>query len=57
MLREDIEALLPTTSGCFFGSTEYDSYYLDDIKNTKEVLDKVLSLDTKGWDFEYHSSW
>ena len=54
---EDIEALLPTTSGCFFGSTEYDSYYLDDIKNTKEVLDKVLSADTKGWDFEYHSSW
>ncbi len=55
--QEEIEALLPTTNGFFFGSTEYDSYYLQDIKDTKEVLDKVLSADTKGWDFEYHSSW
>jgi len=54
---EEVAALLPTEGGFFFGSTDYDSYYLDDIKETKEVLDKVLSADTEGWDFEYHSSW
>lgn len=54
---KDIEELLPTTSGFFFGSTDYDEYYLRDIKYTKEGLDKILNSDMKDWDFEYHSSW
>lgn len=49
--------LLPTTSGFFFGSTDYDEYYLRDIKYTKEGLDKILNSDTHNWEFEYHSSW
>lgn len=49
---------LPTTSGFFFGSTDYDEYYMQDIEYTIEVLDKVL----KETDFEkqmiaYGSSW
>jgi hypothetical protein len=47
--------LLPTQSGFFFGSTDYDKYYYDDLVYTRDVLDKLLA--EPGDDFEYHSSW
>ena len=34
--------LLPTQSGFFFGSTEYDKWYYDDVKDTIKKLKKVL---------------
>ena len=50
--------LLPTTSGFFFGSTDYDEYYVNDIKETIDIVTKVLETT----DFEkemvyYVSSW
>jgi hypothetical protein len=48
--------LLPTQEGFFFGSTEYDQYYLQDIEDTIEILDKVLSEPGSG-EFYYQSSW
>jgi hypothetical protein len=48
--------LLPTTSGFFFGGTEYDKYYMEDIKNTIKIIEKCLKL-PEAWEFEYHSSW
>lgn len=50
--------LLPTKSGFFFGSTLYDEWYFQDLKNTKKILKKVL-IET---DFEkqlvvYRASW
>lgn len=50
--------LLPTTSGFFFGGTDYDEYYVKDIKNTIEICKKALETT----DFEtqmifYVSSW
>lgn len=48
--------LLPTTSGFFFGSTDYDEWYIDDLKNTVKIIDHCLKL-SKDWDIEYHSSW
>ncbi len=48
--------LLPTTSGFFFGSTEYDEYYFDDIDSTIEIINKVLQMEPS-WDFFYQSSW
>ena len=52
------EELLPTTCGFFFGGTDYDEYYVDDIKHTIDVITKVLETT----DFEtqmvyYVSSW
>lgn len=52
------DELLPTASGFFFGSTDYEGYYFDDTKDTIKIINKVL-LET---DFEtemilYHSSW
>ena len=48
--------LLPTQSGFFFGSTQYDEWYFEDINNTIEMLEGILSDET-GDEFEYHSSW
>ena len=36
------EELLPTQGGFFFGSTEYDSGYVDDLKLTKKIVEEVL---------------
>ena len=50
------DELLPTQSGFFFGSTGYDEWYFQDIDNTIEMLEGILSDET-GDEFEYHSSW
>ena len=52
------EELLPTTSGFFFGGTNYDKWYLEDVKYTIQTIEDVL----KTVDFEqeivmYCSSW
>ena len=39
---EVAEELLPSQSGFFFGSTNYDQYYLEDLKNTIDQIDEVL---------------
>ena len=49
------ETLLPTTSGFFFGSTNYDKWYFEDIEHTIDVINEALSSDADS--FEYSSSW
>ena len=49
-------ALLPTTSGFFFGSTEYDDWYFEDIRATIRIIEDALDLPAS-WEFEYRSSW
>ena len=50
---------LPSQSGFFFGSTEYDDWYMEDIKRTVKVLTKVLKEvpDNSRWSFIYQASW
>lgn len=50
------EELLPTTGGFFFGSTNYDQWYYEDLVYTKKILEEALA-DTMGGDFYYRSSW
>jgi hypothetical protein len=54
--RERASELLPTTDGFFFGSTEYDQHYFDDLEKTIRIIDDCLTLHEQ-WEFEYHSSW
>jgi hypothetical protein len=55
---ENAEELLPTTSGFFFGDTEYGEDYMADIKETYEMLDGILSNPTLAdWEYEYRASW
>ena len=51
----DAEALLPTGSGFFFGSTSYDEYYFGDLNYTLEILTRCL--ESKFDYFEYQASW
>ena len=54
--KDKAEDLLPTASGFFFGNTEYDEWYYQDIESTIKILEEALSDETAD-DFEYHSSW
>jgi hypothetical protein len=49
------EELLPSASGFFFGGTEYDEWYFNDIDNTIAILEECLE-DERG-DYYYSSSW
>ena len=49
---------LPPQSGFFFGSTEYDEGYFYDIRETRDILKKVLKPSTiNNWKISYQSSW
>jgi hypothetical protein len=54
--KKEIETILPTQEGFFFGGTEYDEWYIKDTKETIEIIDKCLKLPQE-WSFDYHSSW
>ena len=34
---------LPTQAGFFFGSTDYDDWYFDDVQNVKEKFEEILA--------------
>ena len=53
---DNAELELEPTEGFFFGSTERDDYYLQDMRDTVDGLNKVLSL-PKSYEFYYRSSW
>lgn len=38
------ETILPTQDGFFFGTTEYDEYYFEDIRYTVSYLDTILKV-------------
>jgi hypothetical protein len=55
---EGLETFLPTSSGFFFGGTEFNEWYFEDVAETKKLITKVL----KQTDFDkqvilYRSSW
>ena len=49
------ESLLPAASGFFFGGTDYDEWYYNDITDTIKIIEEAL-VDGAG-DFYYSSSW
>ena len=54
----EIADMLPTESGFFFGSTEYDEGYMRDIDDTIEMLSS-LELNEDDWEvaYKYIASW
>ena len=57
---DQADSELPTSSGFFFGDTEYNEWFFDSLKNTKEQLTKLLEdfgTDDFYWNFYYQSSW
>lgn len=64
------ESLLPTASGFFFGGTDYDEWYVQDLENTVKQLEPLIAfekeLESKQEEgksrqayvsYEYRSSW
>lgn len=47
---------LPPTSGFFFGSTDMDEYYYQDLEDTRKILLRAINA-PECWDFYYQSSW
>lgn len=49
---------LPTQSGFFFGSTDYDEWYFSGLRDTVEIVNTVLNdKGYENWEFYYQSSW
>lgn len=58
--REEAQELLPPQEGFFFGSTEVNDWYFQDIKDTVKMLTKALKGvkdDDYDTEFYYSSSW
>lgn len=51
--------LLPTADGFFFGGTNYDEYYMQDLIYTRDTLTALLADDEEynAGEFYYESSW
>ena len=47
---------LPTKGGFFFGSTEYDGWYMEDCQNTIDMLESSLNDGLDG-EYYYQASW
>jgi hypothetical protein len=53
-------SILPPQSGFFFGSTDVDDYYWQDLEDTKQILEKIIKEDSEtpeGYSYYYQSSW
>ena len=55
MNQDEVEELLPTQEGFFFGGTDYDESYIEDLKDTIKQLEPLL--EDKDGEYEYCSSW
>lgn len=56
--QDRAESILPTTSGFFFGDTNYGQSYIDDLEHTRDKLKVLLEdPDVDKYDYYYHSSW
>jgi hypothetical protein len=51
------DELLPTQSGFFFGSTEYDEWYFNGLRDTVDIIDHCLAEVDADCSFFYQSSW
>ena len=54
--RSLADKLLPTSSGFFFGSNEYDQFYYGDLEHTIKMLEPLISMGGE-LSFHYESSW
>ena len=56
--KDEAETGLPTRSGFFFGGTDYNQYYFDDIQYTLDRLNEILNEpNAKEASYYYQSSW
>jgi len=49
--------LLPVQGGFFFGSTDYDNWYYQDLVDTKEILESIVNKEEDYASYYYQASW
>ncbi|WP_349550087.1 hypothetical protein [Leuconostoc pseudomesenteroides] len=49
--------LMPTSDGFFFGSTDYDTYYFDELKDTLQYLNNDFEYDPDNEQLIYTEWW
>lgn len=49
--------VMPTASGFFFGSQDYDEYYYDEVAYTIQLFEDLLKEDNSNADYYYQASW
>lgn len=49
--------ILPTMAGFFFGPTDYDEYYFEDLEYTVKRLNEIIKNENEYDWFIYQSSW
>lgn len=54
--KDNAHLYLPTESGFFFGSTDYDEYYFLDLEYTKERLSELIPLMKRTNERGYHDN-
>lgn len=56
--EERVLELMPPQAGFFFGSTEIDDYFWDEVERTITELEALLATEgIENWYFTYRSSW
>lgn len=55
--RSRAEELLPTREGSFFGSTEYNEYYFQDLEDTVKKIEAISLEDISDCDIFYNAWW
>jgi len=56
--EERVLELMPPQAGFFFGSTEIDEYFWDEVERTISELEALLATEgIENWYFTYRSSW
>ena len=58
VIRDKDPSLLPTQGGFFFGSTDYDEYYWQEVEETAKVLrEEIKNNQIEYPEYIYQSSW
>lgn len=55
--KDEIANILPTCEGFFFGSTDYDEFYLNNIKHTRKEIKRVIKELQDDEEIYYLASW
>ena len=56
--EEKAKEILPTQSGFFFGSTDYDEFYFEDVKDAADLMQNFLdNFDFESYQLVYQASW
>jgi hypothetical protein len=58
VIRDKNPELLPASSGFFFGSTDYDEYYYQEVEETAKVLREEIRNNQEEYpEYFYQASW